>query len=94
MNFELKVRKYAVEHFAPWIEDDGPPGPQRCQFQPGSLPDAAANAVAFNGVTQRFRSGESDGATVSGLSKTESGEQGTCVPCAMIVDFSEIAGAE
>jgi hypothetical protein len=48
----------------------------------------------LDGFTEPARRGEADGAAFSGRSEIKSGEQGTGVAGTLVVDFSEIAGAE
>jgi len=48
----------------------------------------------LDSFTQRARRGEAHGAAFSWHGEIKSREQGTCVASTLIVDFSEIAGAE
>ena len=65
------------------------------QFQARGLTNPAADSVAFDGFTQSSRRGETHARSVNFvISETKSGEVGTGIPCPVIINFSEIAGAK
>jgi hypothetical protein len=85
----------SVEGLAPGIDDNGPLWTQTIQTLPHRFTDAAADPVADHGLTDRARKGEPDPRTDGfRLPDTESREQGTGDAGPVVVDPSEIFGAQ
>ena len=95
LHFGLKFGERTIERFAPGIEDDGPLGTQRSQLKPDRFANATFDAVANDGFAEGFGSGKPDARTLEfRFGEAKSGEQGTSVSGPVVVNFSEIAGAE
>jgi len=65
------------------------------QFQARGLTNTATDPVAFDGFPQSSRRGKTQARSVNFvIGETKSGEVGAGVPCPVVVNFSEIAGAK
>lgn len=87
----MKFRHRSVVRLAPRIDDDGPLRAQQIEMQTNGLAHSPFDAIAYNGLTERSRYGESDTRTVAaGFADTKGGEERPTVAGALVINSSEI----